>query len=424
MIVPEHLKIKKDECADDYLIRLFEHKDNYEIDNYTIANLMNKVTGNDYGESKYRKDYSSLKRWMTYFEKKKGSVEPEEVKANYKESIEIMSDGSHKSDKLIKMDEEDTKSPEFLLRAHGYDPSEWELTGARNNIWNSYSKQDGILTLYSSRITVRPNNNQFDIDRLIDRLKDLKPININKTKRNNNKRKGLLEIPIFDAHFGVSTYEDYKETQLKIIEKIRSGQWDEILLIVGQDCLHNDGFTSQTTRGTIIEKVDMEQAWEDASNFYIKIIEESIKNSKNVKIAYSVGNHDEAISWALVKYLKALFPQCEFDDKLEEHKIHVYGNNVIGFTHGDKGGQRARNEAHNVFSALFPEEWGRAENREIHMGHFHTEDAKDKFGTMVRTLATRNKEDEWHKRHSYVGNHKRFMLFEYSLDNLESIYYV
>lgn len=424
MIIPEHLAIKEHEEFDDYHIRLFEHKENYEIDNYTIANLLNKEAGTDYSESKWRKDYAHYVRWKDYLESKKGAVNPEEVKANYKTTTEIMGDGSHKSDKLIKMDAEDSKDPDFLLKAHGYDPSKWKLTNAKNNIWNSYSKQDGIMTLYSSRITARPLENEFNIDDLIERLETLEPIKIKKKSVNKKASGGLLEIPLFDQHFGISSLEDYKETQSKISDKIDEKHWDEVLFVVGQDLLHNDGFTSQTTKGTIIEPVDMEQAWEDASNFYIPLITQAFKGSNNVKVIYSAGNHDEAISWAFAKYLKALFPQCEFDDNLEEHKLHIYGSNAIGFTHGDKGGQRARNEVHNVFSALFPVEWGTAKNREVHMGHFHHEDAKDKFGTMVRTLATRNKTDEWHKRNSFVGNHKRFMLFEYTTDDLEAIFYV
>ncbi|WP_303801054.1 hypothetical protein [Alicyclobacillus macrosporangiidus] len=43
---------------------------------------------------------------------------------------------------------------------------------------------------------------------------------------------------------------------------------------------------------------------------------------------------------------------------------------------------------------------------------------------MVRALVTRNKTDQWHRDHGFVGAHKRFMLFEWSMDALESIHYV
>jgi hypothetical protein len=97
-----------------------------------------------------------------------------------------------------------------------------------------------------------------------------------------------------------------------------------------------------------------------------------------------------------------------------------YGRNFIGITHGDK----ARKDIHNIFPVEFPIEWAKAECREIHMGHYHIEDMKDRFGTMVRTLSTGNKTDKWHKDFGFVGGHKRFMLFEYSQKEVEAIYYV
>lgn len=419
----EHLKKRDDESQDDYLIRLYSNKDEYDIDSFIIADLMNKATGKNHGESKWRKDYAQYVYWTNYYESKKGSISPADVK--YKESHEVKPDGTQISDKLIVMSEEDKKNPDFLLKAHGYDPKEWTLTSSRNNIWNTYSKQDGIMTLYSSKIAVKPKESEFNIDRLIEKLKNIEPIKINRKNISTDiPDGGLLEIPLFDQHFGISDYEYYKNTQKRLLSAIYERFWDEIVIVIGQDMFHNDGFTSQTTKGTVIEPVDMEKAWEDATRFYVPIIEDAMSYSEEVKIVYSPGNHDEAMGWAFTKYLKALFPECNFDDKLEEHKLHVYGDNAIGITHGDRGGQRARKEMHNVFSALFPVEWGLAKNREVHMGHFHQEDARDVFGTMIRTLATSNKTDEWHKRNGYVGAHKRFMIFKYSKENLESIHYV
>lgn len=340
----------------------------------------------------------------------------------YRETIEIGADGSHKSDRLLRMSAEQSKDVDYLLDAHGYDKAKWTLVNARNNIWNVYSKDDGVQTLYSSKITVKPRVNDFNLKEFAEKVKEAEPINLNIPKYK-VKEKRLLEIPLFDQHFGVSDYLYYQPTQAKINHLITSRVWEEILFIVGSDMFHNDNFSGTTTKGTIIQKVDMEQAWEDARMFYEPLIEKALKQSVKVKVMYSPGNHDETFSWAFVKYLRARFPQCEFDDKLTEHKIHVFGRSAIGITHGDKGGQKGRNEMHNVFMAQFPNEWGNAETKEIHMGHFHAEDSKDKFGTMVRTLATRNKTDEWHKRMGYIGAHKRFMLFEYTTEALEAIHY-
>lgn len=335
-----------------------------------------------------------------------------------KDEVEIHSDGSQSSHRLLRMNIEQSKDPEYLLRAHGYDVNEWELISARSNIWNAYSKQDGIQTLYSSRITVKPRNT-ITFDKLIEQIKSIKPASLDLppvTDTNNR----MLEIPLFDQHFGISDYEYYKPTQSAIAAKLQQTNWAEVLFVIGQDMLHNDSFRGQTSSGTQIEKVDLTKAWRDAMQFYSPLIELSLKQAKRVKIIYSKGNHDESMSWAFVQTLKAMYPQVDYDDSFEERKCHVFGANFIGITHGDKG----RKNLHNIFPVEFPLEWSRAKNREIHIGHYHIEDAKDQFGTVVRTLATKNKTDQWHKDNGFVGGHKRFMLFEYSREALESIHYV
>lgn len=338
----------------------------------------------------------------------------------YKATHEILSDGTHRSDRLIWMSEEEQKDPVFLLQAHGFDPDEWELVSARNNIWHVYSKQDGQRVSYASKITVKPKQEQLSFEDFVEQVKNFQPVDIQVGPIRKLEDKRLLEVTMFDMHFGVSDYEYYKPTQEKVAEHIQSRHWEEILFAIGSDLFHNDDFRGRTASGREIQEVDIEQAWKDAMHFYIPLIKLSVKNSNNVKITFIKGNHDESMSWAFVQMLKAKFPTLEFDDEFVERKIHVFHNVFIGLTHGDKG----KKKLHNIFPAEFPIEWANATCREIHTGHFHREDAEDHFGTIVRTLATRNKTDKWHKDNGYVGSNKRFMLFEYSEENLESIHYV
>ncbi|TCJ01118.1 hypothetical protein [Cytobacillus praedii] len=57
---------EKDESFLDYHIRLFSNKDNYGIDTYEIADLLNKEYGTTYSESKWRKDYAQYVNWKDY----------------------------------------------------------------------------------------------------------------------------------------------------------------------------------------------------------------------------------------------------------------------------------------------------------------------------------------------------------------------
>src|SRR5690625_2518086 len=213
-----------------------------------------------------------------------------------------MADGSHKSDKLLKMSAEQAKDPEYIMKAHGYDPNKWEVTNAKNNIWNVYSKQDGIQTLYSSKLTVKPLKDGFDVELFLEKVnRKIVPVR-KKSKISGGGR--LLEIPLYDLHMGINTYDDYKDRLAEIVDSIESKEWDTIFVPVGQDLLHNNGFSGKTSSGTDIEKVDMTKAWDDAFKLYCELLDVAQNNAKSVYAPYSLANHDDSMSWAFVKALE------------------------------------------------------------------------------------------------------------------------
>lgn len=380
-------------------------------DRYTWKQISEKMT------AKFPHKYTAEQcrhRWRT--NRHKIEINP---KDRYKTTVKRNEDGTVEIDQLIEISKEKLKDDKYILQAHGYDSDKWEITSHKFSMWNHHNKQDGTVTLYASKITVKPKEDKFTLEDLAESFKNIKPININIPKYK-IKEKRLLEIPLFDQHFGISDYEYYKSTQTKIHHLIISKVWEEILFVIGSDMLHHNDHRNRTASGREIQHTDIIQAWEDARKFYEPLIEKSLKQCNKLKIIYKKGNHDESLSWSFVQMLKARFPQAEYDDEFEERKIHTFGKVFIGFTHGDKG----KKKLHNIFPVEFPKEWANAIVREIHTGHFHREDGIDEFGTMVRTLATKNKTDKWHKDNAYVGAHKRFMIFEYSESELESIHYV
>lgn len=338
----------------------------------------------------------------------------------YKETTEILANGSYKSDKLLRMSNEEAKNPEYILKAHGFDVDEWELVNAKNNIWNVYSKQDGVQQLYSSKVTVKPKVDGFDMNKFIELIeKKVEPVHIEKSDAD-SKHSKLLEISLFDMHFPISDLEFYKNHLNEIVSKIRSRKWQKILIVVGQDLLHNDNFKGQTASGTLIEKVDMVKAFDDALQFYTTLISESIEHSLDVDCIYVKGNHDESMSYGFFRVLQATFPQVKFEGSMKQRKGFVWEKIFIGITHGDKGANRLVENFLSEYGKLI----AKADVKEIHSGHLHTEITKDKFGIVQRTLATANKTDDWHEDNGFVGAMKRFQLFEYSPSSLDAIYYI
>jgi len=351
-----------------------------------------------------------------------------DVQEGFKETYNVNPDGTHESTKLLALSERQKKDEKYILNAHGFDPDEWKVHDVKSTMWNQNSKENGMLTLYSSKLTAKKRENEFNWDKLIRVIESSPPVSPVKFTEKLPEKPRYLNIPLFDMHFGPATFEYYKpllQELLKILEK----QYKEILFIIGQDLFHNDDFRGRTSKGTEIDKYNMETMWEDAKLFYITLIDKALKSSPTVHVMYSKGNHDESMGWAFVKTLESVYrdePRISFDTRFKERKAILLGTNFIGTTHGDKN---RRNIASN-FSVEFPELWAKATSREVYMGHLHrkrvtrtpSEIVIDEKGVIVRELGTGNVTDDWHDDYGYTMAHKEFEIFEYVEDRKKHIY--
>ena len=233
---------------------------------------------------------------------------------------------------------------------------------------------------------------------------------------------GMLEIPLFDMHWGIANIEFYRDTLAEILAIVASKHWDKIVIPVGQDLFHNDSITKGvTTKGTLIEKVDLKQAIYDAKTFYFNLIDKAIENANEVSVMYSPGNHDKTVGWLFVQMLKVRYGDI-VDDSTSERKAIWWNGCFIGITHGDKSTDNV-NGLRGKFTMEFPTLFAMAKVREIHTGHLHREDLKDEYGVLVRRVSCGNKNDDWTTDEGYKSQ-KRFMLFEYVPNRLKSIHYV
>lgn len=237
----------------------------------------------------------------------------------------------------------------------------------------------------------------------------------------------MLEIPLFDMHWGIAFLNDYVPLLCELTWIIRSRRWDKIVIPFGQDFFHNDSVVNGcTTKGTNIEKVDMFKAVKEGQKFIYSIIEESAKNSNSVEVFYSPGNHDRSISWMFMQVLIERYKTCKtihIDDSMDYRKVIKYGNNSIMITHGNSQRATSKNLAH-IFPISFPEVFGRTKNHEVHAGHLHSESDSDIYGVMVRRLSSGNKLDNWSDLNDFIGANKRFMIFEWDVSSLKSIHYI
>lgn len=243
------------------------------------------------------------------------------------------------------------------------------------------------------------------------------------TSKSKEESSDMLEIPLFDMHWGISFLDHYQSFLDEIIFLVQSKRWKKIVIPFGQDFFHNDSIVhGVTTKGTPIEKVDMERAVKEGQRFIYSIVDSAIENSDEVKVLYSMGNHDRSISWMFMQVLLERYGPEIVDDSMAYRKVITFGKIAIMVTHGNAKRANSKNLS-AIFPVAFPEEFARASVREVHSGHLHHEEA-DTFGVMVRRLSTAGLTDDWTDEEDLIGAHKRFMLFVWNEEKLKEIHYI
>mgnify|MGYP001394851088 FL=1 len=414
MIVPDYLKKKEEESEKDYLIRLFDNMEEYEIDRFTIANLMNLATNQNFSESKYRKDYASYKDWKEYFESKQAPLSLDSL--DYNETVEIDSNGLQKSKKLIMMSSEKAKDPEFLLEAHGYDPAKWEVVSTKSSIWNQHNKKDGTLTLYSSKITVKPKKYELTIEEIKDYvagfMKDYQAPKIKPVRYESNGK--LLELNITDLHLdkigykqGVYNIDIAEQVFFHVINDVltrtKDIKFEKILFVWSHDFFNVDNLNKTTTAGT---PQDSAMRYSDMYKRGMKLLIEGIDLMRSVAPVETIqvgANHDRLTSYTMSEVLNAWYRNCDdviIDNDPLSRKYRRFGKCLIGFSHGDKEKRRLG----KIMPSEARKDWGETYYSEIHAGHLHSEQAvKEENGVIVRHLSSPSGTDNWHFESGYVG---------------------
>jgi hypothetical protein len=367
-------------------------------------------------------------------EQQDGGPSRDEVQNGFESVDEVFEDGRQTRTRLLPLTKDELSSPEKLLEAHGFDPELWTLERAVNKAWNLGSRNraweqrvedhqaTGDMTahvvseLYASTITVRPKVREITAEDIAEVMQCVQPVTIKQPKAGS----GLLELGTVDMHLGNSTLDWYRANMERIVAKIRSRKWAQIIIPVGSDFYHVDNFKNTTSNGTAQSSVDWMAAVADGSEFMFTIIEAALKSGAEVFVYYEIGNHDESQTWMFCVGLSWKYPQVKFDLAITERKVHRFGNVAIGLTHGDS---RNRKDLDRVFMSEFPE-FASATVREVHAAHYHHEMSVDQFGVVTRSLSTAARTDKWHREEGFVGAMKRFMLFSYDTDALTAIDYV
>ena len=224
----------------------------------------------------------------------------------------------------------------------------------------------------------------------------------------------LDKLPIKSSCGVESTIEEnidiFNKTVDKIIPYIVTNNVEEIIFPVGNDLFHTNGFNSQTKKGTQIEYYGSP---EDAYYSICDTITETIlKLSKvsNVRVLMVKGNHDEDKITTLGYWLERVFRNTNVivDFQRKQRKYYKYGENLLGFAHGDKEKSKIA-QLPLIMAQEAKEDWGTTTFRKMYCGDLHHGfeyqffKAKDMPGVEVEFLRSVGTTDSWHEDFGWIG---------------------
>lgn len=248
---------------------------------------------------------------------------------------------------------------------------------------------------------------------------DIKPFTFD------NKQK-LAVVNLYDAHLdklpvkstcGVeSTLEENCNIFLGTIDKICieivKNNVDDIIFPVGNDLFHTNGFNSQTKKGTQIEYYGSpEDSYYAICNTITEaIVRLAVVAKHGVKVIMVKGNHDEDKITTLGYWLEKLFQgtNVEVDFLRKQRKYIQFGENLIGFAHGDKEKSKIA-QLPLIMATEAKTMWGNTTHRKMYLGDLHHGfeyqflKAKDQPGVEVEYLRSVGTTDTWHEDFGWIG---------------------
>ena len=250
----------------------------------------------------------------------------------------------------------------------------------------------------------------------------------------NDESKKIAIVNLYDAHLdklpikstcGVeSTFEEnidiFKTTIRKIIaELVKIQNLQSIILPVGNDLFHTNGFNSQTKKGTQIEYYGSpEDSYYAICDVVTRVIKE-LAFIRPVQVLMVKGNHDEDKITTLGYWLERYFSAQNNSDNNYYHTVQVdflrkqrkyikFGDNLLGFAHGDKEKSKIA-QLPLIMATEAKELWGQTTHRKMYLGDLHHGfeyqflKAKDMPGVEVEYLRSVGTTDTWHEDFGWIG---------------------
>ena len=222
-----------------------------------------------------------------------------------------------------------------------------------------------------------------------------------------------LVISPTDFHWGKYGWVDevgetynFDEARKRLMEKTQElicrlpSRPEKIILATGSDWFHVDTDAGTTTKGT---PQDMCGSPAEILMTGCQMAREHIELLRQVapvEVVFMPGNHDRMSAIALMMYLSAAYENvedCEVIVSPSTRQYVQYGNNLLGFIHGDG----ARNLV-ELMSNEKRELWGECQHHTWFHGHLHHRQVVEKGGCLIVQLPSLAGHDRYHARQGYT----------------------
>lgn len=354
------------------------------------------------------------------------------------QSSETKSDGTIAQDYLINQDRlvrlfENQNLSEKKVREFFGIPDDLVITGMKYQVWHGAVKGGGKQMLYNIKVNLAPKTAQ-----------DLTPEDFEQFFRDNESRFAALpavakfnaapdastwlEVDFADPHFGLLAYkpevgEHYdlkiaRERTLmcahSVVNRNKGRRFKGINLVTLGDIIHVDNGDMTTSHGT---KQDTEgrvpKMLDVAVATFVEVVRILEELESPITYTYVPGNHDTNLGYAVAMCVKAMLkddPNVTFDIAPSLFKTVTYGCTIVGLSHGEANDKRAHTDLINQHRR----EFGQSDYAEVHMGHLHSEAAKDVIGgVMLYRMPAICVSSYWEKSKGYAAVGRGIMTFEY-----------
>ncbi len=335
------------------------------------------------------------------------------------------------------MDERITTVEELLDKAQ-VDTSEWQVVWQKVNQWEMLANQGGqtiIQPLYQVKATLKSLKEVvLSRELILDQIEDMRHHVPNYPKQKYPTLEftdsHLLEICIFDLHFGLVTHaisegndynirtaqEMFHDSIEDLLAKASGFPIGQILFPIGNDLLHFDrpanfttGVGAVTAKGTVLAgEKEIRQVFRECRSMLVDAIDRLVEIAPTYVVVVP-GNHDQLAMFYLGDSLEAWYRNSDdvtVMNSLRPRKYVVYGDVLLGFTHGNT---EKHLDLPMIMAQEEPQGWANTKYREWHVGHYHKArttvhaELKEHIGVRIRQIPSITPNDTFHELHGYKG---------------------